>query len=209
MCPISGYRNGRPMRDPPTGVACNPLDLYPLEPGPQLEMLAVFAACVPGNSAAQVWPKVRKMIGGWKAGPFDWLRHHGSVGRDLRLREAKIGRYEQVGARLSALAQLDDRWRPSDLLGLTGFSFKTIRMMELYTWPGGKCACLDRHVLRPMKSWPLALKLGLKVPDSSPQDGDVYAVLETLFLREAGRLNLAPWELDRELWKAGAGVADG
>lgn len=215
MSPIAGYRlTSEVTLKPPRGVACDPFDLYPLEPGPELERLAVFAASVPGNKAAHVWPKVRALLDERPRAesPFAFLAALCAAGAlDGALRRFKVGRYRAVGARLAGLARLPAGWGWTDLLDVPGVNYKTAKFVGLYTYPGGQHACLDRHVLRPMASWPLVRRMGIRVPESSPQDPDEYAVLETVYLLECARAKTTPWELDRLLWRRGAGFggADG
>lgn len=193
----------------------DPFDLVPLADGWELEKLAVFGVCVAGKSASTVWPKVQELLDPktwWDPacdtppifGPFetlDWL----SQGEALvdALRKVKMGQYARIGGALASLGALRRDWNWKSLLEVPGVNLKTAKMVQLYTAPGGRCACLDVHVLRAMKAWPAVKKLQIKVPDAAPNDPHLYAVLEALFLVEADARGVAPWSLDKELWRGG------
>lgn len=183
-------------------VLCNPLDLQPMYSRAELEKLAIFAVCVAGKSARIVWPKIQNMLSTthniW---PFAWLQkwtRDGSL--EERLKFNKMGQYRRILPALQKMGELAEGWEWHHLLDVPGIKLKTAKLVQLYTWPGQECACLDRHVLRDMKTWSVVKKLGIKVPDSAPQDRDIYIVLEEIFKLEALRRLKACWVLDKEIW---------
>lgn len=182
------------------GHRCDPLDLVPLRDTAELERLAVFAVCVAGKGAPVIWRKVEQFIPRGTQNPFELLHHYVTTNTLIsRLYDVRMGQYTRIGRALTCMAALHATpWRPADLYHIGGVNFKTAKLVELYKWPGGECACLDVHVLREMATWPTAAHL--KIPKASPQNFKVYTQLEELFIREAYRRQVVPWVLDKEIW---------
>lgn len=194
-----------PIPEPVKGLKCNPMDLYPLDEPHELERLALFGMFVAGKGAASTWPKTELMFSGPES-PFERVRKWVKDGtHEDKLKEYKIGNYSRLKWGLRDIAALPLKWRWPHLLNVSGISFKSAKLVQVYTWPGTeRGACIDRHVLRFLKG-PMILPKDLRkiVPDDSPQNGQLYAMLEGFLCRYADHLNLADWELDRLLWQAG------
>ena len=194
---------------------CDPADLFPLDDFYELEKLAVFGICVAGKSMGIVWPKVQELLNPktwWTEkledtpilSPFEILSSSSEEEIKEMLHKVKMGQYERLAKALKTLGNLPTygNWKWYDLLKVPGVSYKTAKLVQLYTYPGQKCACLDRHVLKAMKTWPLVKKMGIQVPSSAPQEEDVYSVLETVFLMKCKEERTEPWMLDKKLWLA-------
>ncbi len=194
-----------PIEDPPKGVKCNPLDLYPLSERAELERLAIFAMFVAGKGAAAIWPKTQLMFAG-KESPFERIRKWVKDKQEAKvLKDHMIGNYTRHISAFRTIAQFPKDWTWDKLLYVTGISHKTAKLVQMYTWPGrDRCACIDRHILRWLRE-PNVLPKDLRkiIPENSPQDYRLYSAIEGIVMRFADRYNLLDWELDRIIWKAG------
>lgn len=86
-----------------------------------------------------------------------------------------------------------------DLEKIPGISFKTSRFFILHTRKNAGVACLDRHILKYMKS------LGYDVPDNTPQSKKKYLQIEQWFLTHATAINKDPAEWDLAIWVKNSG----
>lgn len=165
------------------------------------QKVALFFSCVPGKEASVIWPKVERFLGDASLAlkPFHslkLLRDHSLL--LSRLQHYRLSPYDQVLRRLSALADLPEgRWTWSYLRGKYGFGLKTLHCIALYTDPCARVAGLDRHILRWLNS------MGYPVPLTTPTVTRVYQEISQYFLKEADRVNLKPWQLDRQIWMEG------
>lgn len=192
----------------PRGATFNPFDLYPLDTRAELEKLAVFAVCVAGKSARTTLPKVSAIFQNIPDTPLNHLR---KLVKDktlhAELQQRKMGQYTRISAALTQMSKLPDDWQWYHLLDVRGVGYKTAKLVQLYTWPGGECACIDRHVLR----YAAATARGAIrkiLPTSSPQDEATYLMWEAWFRREA-RVRLLPdWLFDKVLWQSGVDKTD-
>ncbi len=195
------------------GLVCDPFDLYPLSSKSEIETLVVFAAAVAGRTPKVVWPKVARLRADAAAAgrtPFGFLRRLGAGGVADYLRELRMGQYTRIGAALTAVAALPPGWDWENLVGCPGISYKTAKLVQVYTWPGGRGVCLDRHVLRLLATHPATRRVVARVwpRDTSPADPAVYAAVEGVALWLADRCGLAGWEFDRAVWRAAAANQD-
>lgn len=203
------------------GSKLDPFDLELLHDRFMQEALFIFGIFVAGKGAVVAWPKTKTFLeevveynlGGARiATPFEYCDHLQLVGElDSTLLRIKVGQYQRIGPALKACGKLSRQpWHFRALQEVPGVGLKTAKLVELYSVAfgvpdrGGRCACLDIHVLRDMKTWPTVKRLGVKVPHAAPQDRLLYEVLEVIFLHEADRRDMTPWQLDKQLWKKSA-----
>lgn len=183
------------------------------KPPENLEEFAVFSVCVAGKTARTIqkcltrfWDSMIQELHHskkpgeahewWGRGPFAMLREFQARSIALRLKRAGVGCQTTKGRALHELA-----WADFDLSNVTtdelemihGIGPKTARFFLIYTRPGIKLACLDRHILRWMR------EQGVDAPEDTPS-GRRYRVLEEKFLSMVPEGRTVA-EFDLEIWK--------
>lgn len=187
----------------------------------QLEELLLFCVSVPGHNAKTTAAALEKFLD--SRPPFSTIRLivdgppkqrddesflNFSIRTVLgfrRLRNAVkasgIGCYSRVTQSFWELAYsgLDLKTcSAAELEAIHGIGKKTSRFFLLSSREGVRCAALDVHILRYLRS------LGHAVPSSTPDSVKQYEKIEKVFLQEADRSGKTPAEFDLGIWKAGA-----
>lgn len=184
----------------------------PVEPA-EIQRRLILAILVAGKSAdfaeKALWnflSAVASTCGGdAQDEPFKLLRRLTPTQLDECARFARTGNYGKICRAIRDLlaTKLDLlKCPPQDLEKIHGIGPKTSRFFIMWIRPDERYAALDVHVLRWLRALP---HIGVRVPKSTPQSSEKYALLERLFIAEADRLGKTPRQLDIEIWEAGAG----
>jgi hypothetical protein len=168
--------------------------------GADLELMAVFCACVAGKKATMISGMVAEFLGdcAYSGTPFERIRAMAGGGTlEANLRRARIGKYGLLTRGLGDLATSGIDLRScgaEDLERFRGIGMKTSRFFILHSRPGARVAVIDTHVLKYLRA------IGAeKVPDTIPTGKD-YLRLEAVILGEADRLGLTVADFDLKVW---------
>lgn len=165
-------------------------------PKNKLEEWLVFSVLVankPAERTARVTRTLLRSMPGRT--PFAKIRGVNGTGLRSALRRARTGQYKRIGRTLKKIVELDPRTVSLDELE-AAVGPKTARFYLLSTRKGVRCAALDTHVLKFLRS------RGHDVPKVTPSAGPKYRKIEDLFLAEADRQGKTPARLDEEVWRS-------
>lgn len=165
-------------------------------PKSALEEWLVFSVLVankPAKRAARTTGLFLDLLPG--GSPLNKIRSND--GRTVRgaLRRARTGQYRRILRALQTAAELDPRTATLEELE-EAVGPKTARFFILSTRRNARCAALDTHVLKFLRS------RGHDVPAVTPAAGPTYRRIEQLFLDEARRRRMSPARLDEAVWRS-------
>lgn len=167
----------------------------------ELQYRIIYSIIVAGKNARFAENATKKLFNN-DIMPFEQIKiwiENSSLEEELK--KAKIGNYNKMYICFKELIKSNINLftcSPADLEKIHGIGPKTARFFILWTRPDANVAALDVHILRWLG------KQGYNVPKSTP-NGKKYAELEKAFLNEAEKLNLAPAELDKNIWTESSG----
>jgi len=161
----------------------------------------IYSIIVAGKSASFAREAMKRLFRD-EDPPFvtvrEWIRK-GCLMR--KLKAARTGNYTKLSKALRQLISTENldltQCAVSDLEAIHGIGPKTARFFVLWTQPEARCAALDVHILRWLRS------LGHDAPKQTPASRKCYLELENIFLNEASIRHFTPAELDRKIWDAG------
>lgn len=166
----------------------------------ELEEYLIFWVLAAGKKASTVAKSLENFLLFWrqklsKKNPFAIIKH---VGDKLpsELKRFGVGCYNNKAITLSQLANsnLDlKKCTLSDLEKIKGIGKKTSRCFVIHSRRNQRCAGIDTHVLKYLKS------LGYEVPKSTPA-GKKYDQLEEIFLQLVDESGLTLPEFDLKIW---------
>ena len=162
-----------------------------------LEEWILFGICVAGKVAIITARKLENLLKDKKGSPFEIIKEMEANGVLLEnLKKYKTGAYTRIYKAFKSVINLDlVNLTVEKLEAIHGIGPKTARMIMLYYKPDTKCAVLDTHCLKYLKT------LGYEVPKSTPS-GWKYIELERIFIEEANKRNLSILEFDKQIWQA-------
>jgi len=150
---------------------------------PELEEVLIFWICVAGKTAATIAKGVEKLLTDLKGGtPFAKIKQYGCDRLVDKLKECGIGCYTLKARSLWTLVNSDLDLRTcslEDLESIPGIGRKTSRCFVMHSRRGAKCAGLDTHILKFLRS------KGHEVPTSTPGSKKKYLEIEQTFLKYA------------------------
>ncbi len=169
----------------------------------ELTAFLMWCTVTPGKRSDVITPKFNSMF--TKRTPTSLIKAHGKTIRS-HLEKAGIGQYDRISKCWKQIAslvkprnQLADISR-DELVKIDGIGPKTSSFFVAHSQPWSEIAVLDVHILRFLQeqfpSYP--------VPVQTPQDLDEYKRLEYMFLGISASRDMAPHELDTEIWQKGA-----
>jgi thermostable 8-oxoguanine DNA glycosylase len=115
-----------------------------------------------------------------------------------KLIKVKSGQYSRLCGCLFILSRknLDlSKCSCEDLEAIPGIGMKTSRFFITYSRPTNSYAILDTHILAWLKNY------YPQTPKATPSNKKEYLKYEQFFLSECLKRNLAPQELDLQIWK--------
>jgi thermostable 8-oxoguanine DNA glycosylase len=174
----------------------------------QLQEFLIYCICVAGKRSEIESPKVRKFCMDARFGfnllPFELIRKLLSVasveadGLKQHLKKYKISPYTQRYNSFKDIVTLlpDDLSEVTidDLQKVRGISTKTSRFFLTHSREDFDEPVLDTHILRFLKDE------GHDVPDSTPQNPNVYAKIAKIFSSIAQAQKKSVTDLDLEVW---------
>ena len=166
----------------------------------ELEEYLIFWVFAAGKTAATAAKSLEKFLSFWreKSGKYNPFAVIKFIGKKLpnELKRFGIGCYNNKAITLSQLANsnLDlKKCTLVDLEKIKGIGKKTSRCFVIHSRKNQRCAGIDTHVLKYLKS------LGYDVPKSTPS-GKQYERLEAVFLELADKSGLTLSEFDLKIW---------
>jgi len=174
---------------------------------PELEEVLIFWICVAGKTAATIAKGVEKLLTDLKGGtPFAKIKGYGYERLANKLKECGIGCYTLKAKSIWSLvnSHLDLRTCSlEDLESIIGIGRKTSRCFVMHSRRGAKCAGLDTHILKFLRS------KGHEVPTSTPGSAKKYFEVEQLFLKYVKESGQTTADFDLNIWRNYANGRDG
>jgi len=165
----------------------------------ELEEVLIFWICVAGKTAATIAKGVEKLLTDLKGGtPFAKIKRYGYDRLPNKLKECGIGCYTLKAKYLWALvnSNLDLRTCSlEDLESISGIGRKTSRCFVMHSRRDSKCAGLDTHILKFLRS------KGHEVPISTPGSKKKYLEVEQVFLKYAQASGETVADFDLNIWR--------
>lgn len=165
----------------------------------ELEEVLIFWICVAGKTAATIAKGVEKLLADIKGGtPFAKIKRYGYKRLPDKLKECGIGCYTLKAKSLWALvnSNLDLRTCSlEELESIPGIGRKTSRCFVMHSRRGAKCAGLDTHILKFLRS------KGHEVPKSTPGSAKKYFEVERLFLKYVKESGQTTADFDLKIWR--------
>lgn len=167
----------------------------------QLLTFLMWCTVTPGKKSDIITPKFNAMFSEDNK-PSQVIKKHGKSIRSL-LEKNGIGQYDRilkawkVIQSLHPLGQLRTITR-DELITIPGIGPKTASFFIVHSRKWTEMAVLDVHILK----WLQQEFPKFNIPDTTPQDIDVYKQIEALFLGKACQLDMSPADLDNKIWKA-------
>jgi len=166
----------------------------------ELEEYLIFWVLAAGKKATTVSKSLENFLLFWrqksgKYNPFAVIKH---IGEKLpsELKRFGVGCYNNKAVTLSQLADSDldlKKCTLADLEKIKGIGKKTSRCFVIHSRKNQRCAGIDTHVLKYLRS------LGHDVPKSTPS-GKKYDQIESIFLQLADKSGLTLSEFDLQIW---------
>jgi thermostable 8-oxoguanine DNA glycosylase len=166
---------------------------------PELEEVLIFWICVAGKTAATIAKGVEKLLTDLKGGtPFAKIKRYGYERLPDKLKECGIGCYTLKARSLWSLVNSDLDLRTcslEELESIPGIGRKTSRCFVMHSRRGAKCAGLDTHILKFLRS------KGHEVPTSTPGSKKKYFEIERLFLKYVQVSGQTAADFDLNIWR--------
>ena len=146
----------------------------------ELERFWIFCIIVAGKNSDWASSTVGKLLSRKPDDmlPLEFLRSEGHALRNTLVAN-RVGQYGRITAAIEQSYDLNLRTCSVDeLQAVHGVGPKTARFFLLHSRSDANCAVIDTHILKYLRR----KKVGVSVPDSTPQSKSKYQQMETLFL---------------------------
>ena len=165
----------------------------------ELQEVILFWICVAGKNAdttARNLDRLLDSIDGFS--PFEKIKKVGAGKLPQTLKKFGIGCYNNKAKSIWEMINSNLDLRTcliEDLEGIYGIGPKTSRCFIIHTRRDAKCAGLDTHILKFLRS------KGHDVPKSTPSSKKQYKELEELFLKYTEESGQSIAEFDLGIWR--------
>jgi len=165
----------------------------------ELQEVILFWICVAGKNADTTARNLDRLLSGIDGNtPFEKIKKVGAEKLPQTLKKFGIGCYNNKARALWEIvnSNLDLRTcSVENLEGIYGIGPKTARCFIIHSRPDAKCAGLDTHILKFLRS------KGHDVPKSTPSSKKQYKELEELFLKYTEESGQSVAEFDLGIWR--------
>ena len=167
----------------------------------QLLTFLLWCTVTPGKKSEVITPKFNNMFSK-EHPPSTVIKLHGKTIRTL-LTKNGIGQYDRVMNAWKAIRNIQPFGQlrtitRDELVTIPGIGPKTASFFIVHSRKWQEMAVLDVHILRWLqKEFP-----SFNIPETTPQDINIYKQIEALFLGKACQLDMSPADLDNHIWQS-------